>query len=543
MTPARSATVRWLAVGLAAAGVLVLATIGLVSRQSGSPASALASNPDLDPGTRLGGPAPDFTLTDQFGRPVSLHSFRGRVVILAFNDSECTTICPLTTTAMVDAKRLLGAAGSQVQLLGIDANPSAVAVKDVRAYSESHGMMRQWQFATGSPTQLRRVWRAYHIEVAIEAGQIDHTPALFVIDTHGKLARLYITQQAYAAVDQLGQILARQASGLLPGHPRVNSSLSYGQIPSISPATRATLPGASGEPLALGPGRTARLFLFFATWDSQVTNLGSRLEALNGYQFAAATGRLPPLSAVDEASVEPSGTALQSLLHGLRRQLAYPVAIDRSGRVADGYGVRDQPWFVLTSASGQILWYYDVSTQGWLSTRSLAAHVRAALARPPKVATGAAAVQQELAGSAAPLAAIHKQAGALLGSEPALVARLRALRGYPVVLNAWASWCGPCRSEFGLFASASARYGRQVAFLGADTDDAAGDAQAFLARHPVTYPSYQTTTSQLGSVASILGLPTTIFIDRAGRVAFVHTGQYVSQGTMDADIASYALGH
>jgi cytochrome oxidase Cu insertion factor (SCO1/SenC/PrrC family) len=55
---------------------------------------------------------------------VSLRSFRGRVVILAFDDSERTTVCPLTTTAMVDAKAMLGPASSRVQLLGIDANPA-----------------------------------------------------------------------------------------------------------------------------------------------------------------------------------------------------------------------------------------------------------------------------------------------------------------------------------------------------------------------------------------------------------------------------------
>ena len=105
--------------------------------------------PYLDPGTPVSGVAPDFTLSDQFGQQVSLHSFRGKVVILAFNDSECTTVCPLTTTAMLDAKAMLGKAGSRVQLLGVDANPAAISLEDVWSYSELHGMLHAWHFLTG----------------------------------------------------------------------------------------------------------------------------------------------------------------------------------------------------------------------------------------------------------------------------------------------------------------------------------------------------------------------------------------------------------
>src|SRR5207248_6170392 len=126
----------WLAVVAAVIGVVSIGA--LVTGGSGSKPSSLAGNRYLDPGTPLSGPAPAFTLTDQFGRPVSLRAYRGRVVILDFNDSRCTTICPLTTQAMVRAKQLLGPAAANVALLGIDANPKATAVSDVRTYSESH---------------------------------------------------------------------------------------------------------------------------------------------------------------------------------------------------------------------------------------------------------------------------------------------------------------------------------------------------------------------------------------------------------------------
>src|SRR5271169_3236971 len=116
--------------------VLAVAAAGCGSASGGSGQHAMAgsaqqaaANPNLDPGSPLGGiAAPDFSLTNQFGQRISLSAFRGKVVILAFTDSQCTTVCPLTTQSMLAAKDLLGTAGDQVQLLGIDANPRATAI-------------------------------------------------------------------------------------------------------------------------------------------------------------------------------------------------------------------------------------------------------------------------------------------------------------------------------------------------------------------------------------------------------------------------------
>jgi cytochrome oxidase Cu insertion factor (SCO1/SenC/PrrC family)/thiol-disulfide isomerase/thioredoxin len=533
--------------GLLALAVGVLVLIAALAHGSSAPggnrpADAASTNPYLDPGTPLSAPAPDFTLTDQFGRSMSLSSYRGKVVILAFNDSQCTTICPLTTQAMVEAKQLLGAAGARVALLGVDANPDATSVADVRAYSQAHGMLHAWRFGTASSARLKAVWASYHIQSAIEGGQVDHTPALFVIDPQGRERRLYMTQQAYSAVDQLGQLLAQEVAGLLPGHPRVRASLSYAQIPPIGPGQTLTLPGASGGPVRLGPGSAPRLYLFFATWTQQVLDLRGQLAAVSRYNTAARAAGLPAAIGIDEASVEPRPNPVRSFLRGL--PLSFPVALDTSGRVADGYQVQDQPWLVLVSGAGRFLWYYDVATAGPISSRELALKVRAALAHAHTVVAAPAAQAAALAGSPPPLAAVHAQADQLLGSVSALKARLRTLRGYPVVVNVWGSWCGPCQAEFPLFQSASLSYGKRVAFLGLDVDDESAAAQAFLTKHPVSYPSYQSLARDVDPIIpqGLLGTPTTAYFSPSGRLVYVHTGQYFSQGSLNGDIAQYALG-
>jgi hypothetical protein len=142
-----------------------------------------------------------------------------------------------------------------------------------------------------------------------------------------------------------------------------------------------TLRRAGGGSVRLGPGSGAHLVLFFDTWETEVTDLSSELMALNRYQATAKREGLPPLVAIDEAGVEASPRALPRFLRSLPRPLSYPVAIDHSGSVADGYRVQDSPWLELVSGKGRFLFYEDLAVKGFPTLKQLLTQVKAAQAK------------------------------------------------------------------------------------------------------------------------------------------------------------------
>jgi len=151
--------------------------------------------------------------------------------------------------------------------------------------------------------------------------------------------------------------------------------------------------------------------------------------------------------------------------------------------------------------------------------------------------------QQALAGSPPRLAALHGQANELLpGGLEAFERRIDSLAGYPVVVNVWASWCGPCRYEFAAFQRAAADYGKRVAFLGVDSQDSEDAAQTFLREEPVPYPSYSDSDEEIANELGGRGLPVTAFFDRQGELVFLQQKPYVEHDELRADIERLALG-
>jgi thiol-disulfide isomerase/thioredoxin len=146
--------------------------------------------------------------------------------------------------------------------------------------------------------------------------------------------------------------------------------------------------------------------------------------------------------------------------------------------------------------------------------------------------------KQQLAGAPPPLAALHEQSNEILGGgEAAFDARLRALRGHPVVINKWASWCGPCRAELPILQRVSTERGKAIAFVGVNARDKRPSAESFAARFPVPYPSYEDPAERIArALDAPSNFPVTLFVDERGKTVFTHQGGYRSAADLEADI-------
>ena len=159
---------------------------------------------------------------------------------------------------------------------------------------------------------------------------------------------------------------------------------------------------------------------------------------------------------------------------------------------------------------------------------------------PPQKRFDLAEARRDLAGAPAPLAALHAQSAQLLdGGRRAFQRRLARLKGHPVVVNKWASWCRPCRTEFPIFQSQATKEGKRIAFLGVDSRDPSEPAAAFLRDMPLPFPSYTDPDGRIADVLGPTGFPVTAFYDARGKLAYLHQGGYRSEADLAADLHRY----
>ncbi|MDX6683240.1 MAG: cytochrome c biosis protein CcmG, thiol:disulfide interchange protein DsbE [Solirubrobacteraceae bacterium] len=175
-------------------------------------------------------------------------------------------------------------------------------------------------------------------------------------------------------------------------------------------------------------------------------------------------------------------------------------------------------------------------TEGGDAARTATAPTAASAAPKPTAAARLARAPAALRANAADADTIAGEGAA------ALKARLAKLAGHPVVVNQWASWCGPCRVEFPYFSDAVVAHGDAVAFLGIDFTDDRDAANSFLRERP---PGFASIYDPKGEAARSLGggriAPTTFFIGRDGKLAYTKLGGYPSAAALEADIRRHAL--
>ncbi|MGP0101242.1 MAG: SCO family protein [Solirubrobacteraceae bacterium] len=211
--------------------ILALAAVVLAVRHmqaaSGQGAAAGSGPPSVEAGGGFpirGRSAPGFTLTDQFGRAVSLSSLRGHEVVLAFIDSRCQTVCPLTAAILRSALQRIGPDDAgRVDLVAVNANPIATRVADVYRFSQETGMLHEWRYLTGSPARLKAIYSAYQVYVCVHpGGDVVHTAAIYLIDPRGR-ERLYFQTLDSGARVTVGSETRAIVAGMRQWLPGVNA--------------------------------------------------------------------------------------------------------------------------------------------------------------------------------------------------------------------------------------------------------------------------------------------------------------------------------
>jgi peroxiredoxin len=102
---------------------------------------------------------------------------------------------------------------------------------------------------------------------------------------------------------------------------------------------------------------------------------------------------------------------------------------------------------------------------------------------------------------------------------------LNALKGQVVLINFWASWCGPCRQEMPVLEQINKRYkALGVTLLGVNVEPDSSNAAGWLKATPVSFPILFDTDSKVSKLYDVAGMPNTVILDRKGTVRFVHRG-------------------
>jgi protein SCO1 len=140
-------------------------------------------------------PAPEFSLTNQDGKRITLKDLRGKVLAITFIFASCVDTCPLLTAKMAGIQNHLGGSfGPQVNFVSITVDPERDTPEVLRRYAERHqANTAGWFFLTGTPPEIREVAKRYGIYYKkTPRGDVNHTFLTSIVDQNGTLRVQYM---------------------------------------------------------------------------------------------------------------------------------------------------------------------------------------------------------------------------------------------------------------------------------------------------------------------------------------------------------------
>lgn len=210
----------WIVLGIAlAVGVGVGAAISII-RSPNAPATPVSAR------LGVGGPgvswaagkklAPEFSLRDQNGAPISLRQFRGRPVIVTFIDPLCRNLCPVEAKVLARVVATFPSA-HRPAIVAVSTNIWGNAHKNFTVDKTKWNLPSDWHWAVGAPAALAQVWKDYAIGVSvltqriagITVHRITHTEAAYLVDPGGYQRALYLYPFDASDVEQTLRSLGR----------------------------------------------------------------------------------------------------------------------------------------------------------------------------------------------------------------------------------------------------------------------------------------------------------------------------------------------
>jgi protein SCO1/2 len=156
-------------------------------------------------GTPLGNtPAPDFTLRDRGGSPLSLHDLRGRAVVLTFLYTNCPDVCPAIAGKLAQVGISLGKGMAKVEFVAVSVDPTGDTPASVAQFTSDHGLDvfgERWHYGLGTLEELAGVWKAYGIGAEPQPAAlnmlksatgtpspqtVDHNAVIYLLDRQGR---------------------------------------------------------------------------------------------------------------------------------------------------------------------------------------------------------------------------------------------------------------------------------------------------------------------------------------------------------------------